>query len=116
YHMACDRRNLEKALRMAEKACQLSVDNPTNIDTYAWVLYQLGRWEEARAQIDRAIELTGENPDESGAELLDHAGDIYFRLGEREKALEFWRKALGLEPGSETIRQKIKDKGLPKAD
>lgn len=116
YHMACDRRNLEKALRMAEKACQLSVDNPTNIDTYAWVLYQLGRWEEARAQIDRAIELTGENPDESGADLLDHAGDIYFRLGEREKALEFWRKALELEPGSETIRQKIKDKGLPKAD
>lgn len=116
YHMACDRRNLEKALKMAEKACQLSVDNPTNIDTYAWVLYQLGRWEEARTQMDRALELTEDNPDELGAELLDHAGDIYFRLGEQEKAMDFWRKALELEPGSQTIKRKIKDKGLPKAD
>lgn len=111
YHMACEERDLDRALTMAEKACRLSVDNPTNLDTYAWVLYKLGRYAEAREQIDRAIELAAEDPSELGSEIYDHAGDIYEKLGEHDKAREWWQKALEFDPDdAPAIREKIKQR------
>ena len=42
---------------MTEKAIRLSPNNPTYLDTYAWVLYQLGRYEEARTPMRQAVSL-----------------------------------------------------------
>ena len=45
-------------------------------------------------------------------EIYDHAGDIYFMNGEVAQAVEFWKKALALEPEDTTIKQKIKNKRI----
>ena len=47
YFLAEGGSDLKKALRMAEKVMELDGDNPTYIDTYAWVLYKLGKYREA---------------------------------------------------------------------
>ena len=44
------------------------------------------------------------------AEVFDHAGDIYFMNGEPQKALEFWEKALALDPDNELLQRKVKHK------
>lgn len=46
------------------------------------------------------------------AEEYDHAGDIYFMNGERDKALEYWEEALQLDPDSATIKRKVRNKTI----
>ena len=45
--------------------------------------------------------------DESSADVLDHAGDIYFMPGEPERALAFWKRALALDPENKLIQKKV---------
>lgn len=88
YYLALRKERLDKAKTMAFTAISLA-PGPTNQDTYGWVLYQLGEYDEAFKYINMAIE--GEkNP---SAEVLDHMGDVYFRLGEEKKARKYWKKA-----------------------
>lgn len=68
----------------------ISLDpGPTNQDTYGWVLYQLEDYEEAFKYIDMAIDAEKE----PSAEVLDHMGDVCFRLGKVKKAQRYWKKA-----------------------
>jgi tetratricopeptide (TPR) repeat protein len=57
--------NLEDALEKAQKAVELSADNPSSqaniIDTEAEVLWKLKRFDAAIATIERAIIIDGEN-------------------------------------------------------
>ena len=56
YFLSLDKRELEKAENMSLKAITAEPDNGTYLDTYAWILYQEGRYEEAKKYIDMAIE------------------------------------------------------------
>ena len=40
----------------------------------------------------------------------DHAGDIYFINREVQKAVEFWQRALKLDPDNELLPKKIKQR------
>ena len=90
YFLAVEGLELEKALAMASRAVALTDNNPTYLDTHAWVLFRLGRPEEARRIMQQAIALDNRN----SAELLVHYGDILDALGERFMAETYWRKAL----------------------
>ena len=48
YFLSLEGRDLERALAMAGRAIVLEENNPTYLDTYAWVLYRLGRYDEAK--------------------------------------------------------------------
>jgi len=82
----------------------ISLDpGPTNQDTYGWVLYQLGEYDESFKYITMAIE--GEkNP---SADVLDHYGDVYFRLGEEKKARKYWKKAQKSGLDTEEFKHKL---------
>ncbi|MRR24059.1 hypothetical protein EG830_13895, partial [bacterium] len=70
YFLAEGDRDLKKALKMAEKVMEAEGDNPTYIDTYAWVLYKMGRFREAHREMLRIFE-SGQEKD---PELLEHMG------------------------------------------
>ena len=57
YFMAVDGENLDKAERYVTRALHFDPDNPTYIDTYAWVLFKQKDYVAARRQIDRAFEV-----------------------------------------------------------
>lgn len=82
--------DLEAALRMAERVAELAPNNPTYMDTRAWILFRLGRLQEARALQRQAVALDGQK----SLELLVHYGDILQALGERFMAETYWKKAL----------------------
>ncbi len=44
------------------------------------------------------------------AEVLEHAGDIYFMYGDPDKAVEFWTRALNFAPDNELLQRKVKNK------
>ena len=85
-----DPRQLDRAFAMAARAVELDGNNATLLDTYAWVLFRLGRLQEARRTMQQAISFDrSENP-----ELYLHYGDILAALGEKFMAETYWRKAL----------------------
>ena len=108
YHMAVEGKDLDEALDMIEKVMSEEKDNPTSLDTYAWVLFKRKDYAKAREMIDRTLELTAD--DDMGADLLEHAGDIYFMDGEPDEAVGFWKRALKYDPKNELLQRKVRHK------
>ncbi len=114
YFLSCEQRDLKKAEKMSYRAITAEANNATYLDTYAWILYQQGRYDEARIYIDRALENDTVDAQPNG-EVLEHAGDIYYRLGLTEEALSMWQKALPLDVEDKALLQKkIKRKKIIK--
>lgn len=107
YYLALRKEKLDKAEEMASKAVKNNPDNTTFIDTYAWVLYMKEKYKEAKKAMEKALELGGVS-----AVHYEHYGDILFKLGEVDKAVEQWQKAKGMNPNSELIDKKITDRKL----
>ncbi len=110
YYLALEKKNLSKAESMAKKAIEIEKDNPTYIDTYAWVLFQQRKYDEAKIQIDKIIQILGDNFEPRHATLAEHIGDIYSKCGDRTTALKYWNMAKQLGVKSPTIDKKISKK------
>ncbi|MDE5989182.1 MAG: tetratricopeptide repeat protein [Duncaniella sp.] len=106
YYLACEGRDLDRALEMIEKAVGAEPENATSMDTYAWVLFKRKDYAKAREIIDRTLSLS----DERSEEILEHAGDIYFMDGDPDGALKFWKEALELAPDNKLLAKKVKHK------
>ena len=104
YYLSLEKVRLEDALRMATRACELSENNSTYLDTKAWILYELGRYEEARTVQRLALGLTRE----PSPELLLHYGDILLKLGDKFLAETYWRRAAESGADPETIKERLK--------
>jgi predicted negative regulator of RcsB-dependent stress response len=63
----------------------------------------------ARIYIEKAIDKLS-NEESSSAEYYEHYGDILIMLGETDKAVEQWEKALKLAPERTILKQKIEQK------
>ena len=90
YYLSVKNIRLDDAEKMSLRTIKAEPDNPTYLDTYAWILFQQHRYEEAVTYIDRTLK----NDADSSSVMLEHAGDIYYKAGHQDKALEFWQKAL----------------------
>ena len=90
YYLSVKNIRLNDAEKMSLRTIKAEPDNPTYLDTYAWILFQQHRYEEAVIYIDRTLK----NDTDSSSVMLEHAGDIYYKAGHKDKALEFWQKAL----------------------
>lgn len=109
YYLSVERRDLDKAEEMSYKTVKAEPGNATYLDTYAWILFEKGKYTEARIYIDDAIKNT--KPEEESAVVYEHCGDIYYMTGDAEKALEYWKKADAIgDSESKTLKQKIEKK------
>lgn len=106
YFLALAKKELSKALEMAQRVVKKHPKNGTYLDTLAWVLYQLQRYPEAATYLEEALKFEKEP---SGV-LMEHYGDILFHLGKVEDAVSWWKKAKESPEGSEHFAQKIKDR------
>jgi len=103
-------RNLDRALKMIEKAVSQRPNDGYIVDSLGWVLYRMKDYNGAVRHLERAVELRPEDP-----VINDHLGDAYWQVGRRLEARFQWRHALGLDPDEDEI-EKIKaklEKGLP---
>ena len=109
YFLSLDGVRLDEAEQMSYKTLQTDSVSPTYLDTYAWILFEQGRYEQARLYIDETMKYVDET--EENASIYDHAGDIYMKCGRAEEAVGFWRRALRLTAELEKkkkIERKIK--------
>ncbi|MFT4032617.1 MAG: tetratricopeptide repeat protein [Siphonobacter sp.] len=102
YFLALRKTRLDKALEMTSRLVKLYPNNATFVDTHAWVYFVKGEYSTARTLLEKALQL-----DTSNGTIWEHYGDVLFQLGEKEKALEQWRKAKSLGQTSDRIERKI---------
>ena len=96
YYLSVERKQLDKAEEMSYRTVKAEPTNSTYLDTYAWILFEKGKYAEARIYIDQALQ----NGGDKSSVVVEHGGDIYFLSGEPDKALEYWIQAekLAAEP------------------
>ena len=80
YYLSMRGEELEKAEQMSHRAIKAEPENPTYLDTYAWVLFK--------------IEQTLQYDTDASAVVLEHAGDIFYKAGDQARAVEYWQQAL----------------------
>jgi len=90
YYLSVKGEQLDKAEQMSYRTIKAEPKNATYLDTYAWILFMQKRYSEARIYIDQTLQ----NDSDTSAVLLEHAGDIYYHVGDTDKALVFWQQSL----------------------
>ncbi len=113
YYLSVEGKDLERAEKMSKRTIIAEPDKGIYLDTYAWILYKMGRYDEAVKYINKAVADTGN----VSAEEYDHAGDIYYMLNEKDAAVAYWELALMKAEQEEnydtkTLERKIKTKKL----
>jgi Tfp pilus assembly protein PilF len=97
---------LEKAAKMAKTANDLFPTNASFNDTYGWILYQQGNYEEAEKWIKKSLNNGGNN---SGT-VLEHYGDVLHELDKDDnRAMEYWKRAKETGEYSDKLEEKIKE-------
>jgi tetratricopeptide (TPR) repeat protein len=96
YSMVEKQINLAEALDMIERAVAARPDSGFIVDSLGWVLYRLGRYDEAVAHMERAVELMAVDP-----VVNDHLGDVYWAVGRKREAEFQWSRALSFVDSTE---------------
>lgn len=105
YYLSLRLEKLDLAKKMSTQLIRSNPDNNTYLDTYAWVHYALGDYEEAKRILEKIVE-----QDEENAEYYNHYGDVLYQLGFRDDAVIQWKKARTLDDKLDNIDQKITEK------
>ncbi|SKC19371.1 tetratricopeptide repeat protein [Dyadobacter psychrophilus] len=103
YYLSLRGEKLDLALKMSAKLVQEHKDNPTYLDTHAWVLYVRKDYKKAKEFLERAMVDTSSV---SGT-IVEHYGDVLFKLGERDNAVAQWKKAKSMGETTELLDKKI---------
>ena len=93
---------LNESLEMIRKALEREPENGAYLDSYGWVLYRLGRLEEAEMQLRRAVETMNTDPI-----VHEHLGDVLSAKGDAGKARQEWQEALRLDPDNQNLKKKL---------
>lgn len=107
YYLSLRKEKLEKAEKYARRCSELAPNNRNYMDTYGWVLYQLGKYKEAEALLSKASKMGNKS-----AVIIEHYGDVLYKLGNKEEALIQWKDAKAAGSNSEMLDKKIQDKTL----
>ncbi len=105
---------LEEGYRLLWRGFNYGQTDYSVVDSLGWAYYLYGHFEEARALIERATDLTQADPN---SEILDHLGDVYWRLNRRDEARTTWRSALEARPDAirrRSLERKV-SRGLTEA-
>jgi len=91
--------NLERGLKMIEKAVELRPEDGYIVDSLGWAHYRLGEYSSAVEYLEKAIELVPEDPT-----INDHLGDAYWQSGRPSEARFQWRRALQFGPEADEVK------------
>lgn len=105
YYLSLDKDNLDKALEMSKITITREPDNPTYLDTYAWILFEKQKYLEALRYIEKAVNLDITHSDV----IIEHYGDILYFNDDIDNAIEQWKRARTIGNGSGKLDEKIEN-------
>ena len=88
------KKDLDRALALAQKAQSIDPENPAILDTLGWVFYKRGELNKAMEMLGKAQVKFPQNP-----VINYHLGMVYYQAGNTAKAKEFLEYALSSKAG-----------------
>ena len=76
YYLSLKKKDLQRAEEMSRLSNELEPDHATYLDTYAWVLFQQKRYDEAKQYMDKVVELMERDGEEMSDDVADHIKQI----------------------------------------
>lgn len=103
YSWANDGINLQTALDYIQRALELMPDNASIQDSMGWVLYRLGRLDEALPVLEKAAQGSQE------PEVQEHLAEVLAARGQHKKALRIYQRLLAdsVKAGNESGRLRL---------
>lgn len=105
YTLADRTTRYEEALQLIDRARVAEPGEPAIIDSYGWVLYRLGRNDDALVQLRRAFALQ-KDPD-----IAAHLGEVLWVTGRKDEARKFFAESEKLEPGNRALKRALETTG-----
>src|SRR5690606_36541201 len=105
YNLADRTSRYEEALELIERARIAEPDNAAIIDSYGWVLYRLGRLEEALVELRRAYTM------QKDAEIAAHVAEVLWMLGRRDEARRYFDESRRLDPDNRALQRALANTG-----
>jgi tetratricopeptide (TPR) repeat protein len=106
YTLADRTTRYQEALEMIDRARTAQPDNAAIIDSYGWVLYRLGRNEEALVELRRAFTM------QKDAEIAAHLGEVLWVLGRKDEARRYFDEARKLDADNRSLKRALEKLGL----
>ncbi|KAF1699891.1 hypothetical protein CSC68_13585 [Pseudoxanthomonas suwonensis] len=95
-----------EALELIDRARTAEPDNAAIVDSYGWVLYRLGRSQEALVELRRAWGLMKD------PEIAAHLGEVLWTLGRRADARRYFEEARALDPENRALLRALEQFGI----
>jgi tetratricopeptide (TPR) repeat protein len=92
----------QEAFNYVQQALAQTPDDPAVIDSMGWVLYRLGRLQEAREHLQKAYDLTQDS------EIAAHLGEVMWAMGDRDQARQLWQAARKVTPDDAVLNETIR--------
>ncbi|QOW24992.1 tetratricopeptide repeat protein [Lysobacter sp. H23M47] len=89
----------QEALELINRARAAEPDNAAITDSYGWVLYRLGRNEEALVALRQAFAL------QKDAEIAAHLAEVLWTLGRRDEARKYVQEAKRIDPDNRALKR-----------
>jgi tetratricopeptide (TPR) repeat protein len=105
YTLADRTTRFQEALDLIDRARAAEPDNAAIIDSYGWVLYRLGRKEEALLELRRALAL------QKDPEIASHVGEVLWDLGRKDEARKYFDEARKLDPENRALQRALRKIG-----
>ncbi|MGE0080854.1 MAG: tetratricopeptide repeat protein [Thiohalomonadaceae bacterium] len=87
----------EEALGYIRKALAQHPDDPAINDSMGWVMFRLGRYEEAETYLQKAAGILDD------PEIAAHLGELYWVTGRRDQARQVWDEGLQRAPDNRLL-------------
>ncbi|MBO9829308.1 tetratricopeptide repeat protein [Xanthomonas sp. A2111] len=101
YTLADRTKRYREALQLIDRARTADPDNAAIIDSYGWVLYRLGKTQEALVQLRRAWSLVKD------PEIAAHIGQVLWEQGKHDEANKYFDEARKLDPDNRALRRAL---------
>jgi tetratricopeptide (TPR) repeat protein len=110
YQLALNELDLIKAEKLIKETLELFPSEPRYLDTYGFILFQQGKYAEAKASLEKACNMNSYQ-DKS---CVEHLGDALFMLGYKDEAMVQWLRAKELGSTNKSLNEKITQKKYAK--
>jgi Flp pilus assembly protein TadD len=92
--------HLDQAENLILRALKIEPNDGFFIDSLGWVYYQKGDYNKAVEQLERAVEITVDDPT-----IMEHLGDAYEKTSRLDRALQRYREALSKAKEADQIKR-----------
>jgi tetratricopeptide (TPR) repeat protein len=105
YRLALAKTDLERATMLIDQILAENSEVAHFVDTKGFILFQQGKYKEAMVYFEKAFKLKPLDKI-----IVEHMGDGSMKLGDKEKAIEYWVKAKELGSTNLNLNKKIEKK------